>query len=137
MSRGWTRESGEGLARLPRDRARLPAHFPPLPEDDQRRNSADAEAMRGRGVAVGVELHDQHFALTLAREVVEHGSHDLAGAAPVGVSVHDNGCFGALEDGIECRVRDRDGPIEEDREPPAATRRADGDARAPPPTDPA
>src|SRR5207249_6453374 len=72
MSRGGPRESGEGLERLPRDHARLPAHFPPLPEDDQRRNSADAEAMGGRGVAVGVELHDQHVALSHAREVVAH-----------------------------------------------------------------
>src|SRR5438034_5193206 len=94
-----------------------------------RRNSADAEAMRGRGVAVGVELHDQHFALALAREVVEHRGHDLAGAAPVGVSVHDNGYFGALEDGIERRVRDRDGPIEQDRAPAAATLGTVGDAR--------
>src|SRR5207248_8890760 len=127
-SRRGPRESGQGFEPLPRDHARLPAHFLTLPEHEQRRNGTDPEPMRGRRVAVGVELHDQYLALAVAREVVEHGRHDLAGATPVGVPIQDDGYLRALEDRVERRVRDRDGTIEQDRPPTAGAFRTVGNA---------
>src|SRR5690606_3261559 len=109
----WSVE--QRVHRGPGHGAHLAPGFPPVPERDQRRNAADAEARRGGGVAVGVELEDQRLALAVAGHVVEHRGHHLARTAPVGVEIHQHRHLGAPDGLVEVGVGGRHRAVKQQR----------------------
>ena len=59
-------------------------------EDHQGRHRLDAILLGGVRVLIDVELHHLHLALHLGGHLLERRRHGLAGAAPLGVEIHEH-----------------------------------------------
>ena len=70
--------------------------------------SARRTGRRG-GIRVDIELGHEHAPRVVARERVDGGSQHVAGSAPVGPAVEQDGRRGAQHPLLEVRVRHRDG----------------------------
>jgi hypothetical protein len=65
--------------------------------------------------AVGVELRDENAPHRSPRDLVDGGRHRLAGAAPVGVEVHQHRDVGARHRALERVVIEPHRPVEQHR----------------------
>ena len=135
--RGVTRlssdQADQPLQRLQVGDADMAAPLLPVLEGDQGGNPPDAEPGTQLRVGVGVELEHQHLTGVPLGEVVQRRRHHPAGAAPVGVEVHQDRGSGALDGLIEVLVGGLDRPVQPDGAPAVA---ALGPGRQPGQVDP-
>src|SRR3989344_3007004 len=76
-------------------------------KENERGDAHDVELPRGLGVFVYVHLHDLYFSFVLLREFLDDREHHLAGAAPWGPEVDENGNLRLEDFCIEICVRNR------------------------------
>ena len=99
-----------GLELLLRNGAdHLVLHRPVLHEQD-RRDRADAVARGQRRVLVDIDLAERHLAAGRARQVLQHGPHGPARAAPLGPEVHHHHALGDGQRLIEVALVERHQP---------------------------
>src|SRR5690554_367043 len=80
---------------------RLTCDLSTVPEDDQGRDTADAEAPGQGLLRLGVELGESQVGLHLPGRLGEDRRHHLAGPAPGGPEVHHHRQLAALHQGAE------------------------------------
>src|SRR5262249_16466816 len=73
-------------------------------EVEQARYGIDLEASAQKRALVAVDLDDLHFVAPVRRHLVQEGTEETTGRAPLGPEVDDHDTIGAEDDGIEIRV---------------------------------